>query len=178
MAGKIRASGWVGRSIRRVEDPALLRGQGTFTADLPATHRVKFVRSAVSCGRINGITRPERGMVFTAADLADVKPIIPILEKFDYVKIAQPILATDAVRFVGEPIVAVVAATEADAEDLAEDVVVDIEETPPVTDALSALAPDAPRVHTEAVNNVVVRGVVESPNLRSVKERAQRVDTL
>jgi carbon-monoxide dehydrogenase large subunit len=36
---------WVGRAIRRLEDPALVTGQGRFTADLPATHWVRFVRS-------------------------------------------------------------------------------------------------------------------------------------
>lgn len=41
---------WVGRSIRRLEDPALLTGRGRFTADLPATYRVRFVRSSVAAG--------------------------------------------------------------------------------------------------------------------------------
>ena len=36
---------WVGRAIRRLEDPALIKGQGRFTADLPAAHWVRFVRS-------------------------------------------------------------------------------------------------------------------------------------
>ena len=40
-----------------------------------------------------------------------MKPIIPALHKFGYVPVAQPVLATDVVRFVGEPIAAVVAAT-------------------------------------------------------------------
>jgi len=45
-----RGSGstWVGRSIRRVEDPALVAGRGRFTADLAATHWVRFVRSHVA----------------------------------------------------------------------------------------------------------------------------------
>ena len=41
---------WVGRAIRRVEDPALLTGQGRFTADLPAAHWVRFVRSPFAAG--------------------------------------------------------------------------------------------------------------------------------
>ena len=43
---------WVGRSIRRVEDPALVTGQGRFTGDLPAALWVRFVRSSVAAGRI------------------------------------------------------------------------------------------------------------------------------
>ena len=51
MSGHTREGGetaWVGRSIRRVEDPALVRGQGRFTADLPAALYVRFVRSTVA----------------------------------------------------------------------------------------------------------------------------------
>ena len=52
MSAPTKGSGfsWVGRSIRRVEDPALLMGRGRFTADLPATYRVRFVRSSVAAG--------------------------------------------------------------------------------------------------------------------------------
>src|SRR5215475_2978678 len=92
---------WVGRSIRRVEDPTLLTGQGRFTADLPAAHFVRFVRSGVAAGRIARITAPPGAMVVTASDLAAVKPIQPLLHKFSYVPISQPVLAADVVRFVG-----------------------------------------------------------------------------
>jgi carbon-monoxide dehydrogenase large subunit len=43
---------WVGRAIRRLEDPALLTGRGRFTADLPAAQWVRFLRSPVAAGRI------------------------------------------------------------------------------------------------------------------------------
>src|ERR1041384_1305216 len=95
-------SSWVGRAIRRLEDPALVTGQGRFTADLPAAHFVRFVRSAVASGRIARIAAPPGAMVVTAADLAAVKPIQPLLHKFNYVPISQPVLAADVVRFVGE----------------------------------------------------------------------------
>ena len=47
-------------------------------------------------------------MIVTAADLHAVKPIAPTLHKFGYVSVEQPVLATGFVRFVGEPIAAVV----------------------------------------------------------------------
>ena len=53
-----------------------------------------------------------------------------MLHKFNYVPISQPILAKDVVRFVGEPVAAVVAATREEAEDIADLVEVEIEETP------------------------------------------------
>ena len=161
MTGHARTDGgvtWVGRSIRRVEDSTLVTGQGRFTADLPAALWVRFVRSTVAAGRIVRVSAPEGAMVVTAADLAGVKAIRPMLHKFNYVPISQRVLAADVVRFVGEPVAAVVAPTAQEAEDLADLVEVEIETTPAVVDAPAALAPRAPLVHAEAVGNVVVEG--------------------
>ena len=102
---------WVGRAIRRLEDPALITGQGRFTADLPAVHWVRFVRSPVAAGIISKITAPKGATVITAADLKGVKKITPMLHKFNYKPVGQPILADSHVRFVGEPVAAVVAAS-------------------------------------------------------------------
>ena len=163
---------WVGRSIRRLEDPALLTGRGRFTADLPATYRVRFVRSAVAAGEIKKITVSDNAMVFTAADLAAVKPITPALHKFNYVAVAQPVLASGFVKFVGEPIAAVVAPSEAEAEDIADGVLVDIAEAVPVIDARAALADGAPTVHAEVGRNLVVEGKIETPGFAAAQEAA------
>src|SRR5579859_1664822 len=103
---------WVGRAIRRLEDPALVRGHGRFTADLPAAHWVRFVRSPVAAGRIVSINAPPNTLVIRADDLAGLKPIRPMLHKFNYRPIEQPLLAKDVVRFVGEPIAAAVRSEE------------------------------------------------------------------
>ena len=123
---------------------ALVTGQGRFTGDLPAALWVRFVRSPVAAGRIVRIAAPPGAMVVTAADLAAVKPIRPMLHKFNYVPVSQPVLAADVVRFVGEPVAAVVAPTAQEAEDIADLVEVEIATTPAVVDAGAALAPDAP----------------------------------
>src|SRR3989442_36081 len=82
---------WVGRSLRRFEDRALLLGRGRFTADTAhGAAIVRFARSPVARGRIRSIAKPEGALVFTAADLGDVKPIRPLLHRPDYVPIAQP----------------------------------------------------------------------------------------
>ncbi len=169
---------WVGRSIRRVEDPALLTGRGRFTADLPAAPRVRFVRSSVAAGRIEKIIVPDNAIVVTAADLAAVKPIAPALSKFGYVPVGQPVLASGVVRFVGEPIAAVVAASEAQAEDFADDVTVEIGETAPVVDGRAALAHGAPQVHAEAPHNLVDEGKVETPGFVAAQATAQRTVTI
>jgi aerobic carbon-monoxide dehydrogenase large subunit len=166
---------WVGRSLRRVEDPALLSGRGHFTADLPAAHRVRFVRSAVAAGRIEKITVPENATVITAAELAAVKLIAPALHKFGYVPIAQPVLANGVVRFVGEPIAVAIAPTEAEAEDIADAVAVDIAETAAVVDARLALADGAPAVHARAARNVAVEAKVETPGFAAAPAGAHRL---
>src|SRR5580698_7676634 len=138
---------WVGRAIRRLEDPALVTGRGRFTADLPATHWVRFVRSPVASGRIVRVSAPDGAQIVLAENLEGVRPIRPMLHKFNYQPIEQPVLAKDVVRFVGEPLAAVFAASNAEAEDIADQVEIDINELPSVVDARDALAADAPRVH-------------------------------
>src|SRR5207245_1016769 len=149
---------WVGRSLRRVEDPALLTGQGRFTGDLPAVKWVRFVRSPVAAGRNVRVVAPAGAMVVTAADITALRPIVPMLHKFKYAPIAQPILARDVVRFVGEPVAAVVADSREAAEDLADRVTIEVDETTPLVSATAALAAGAPAVHAEAPANVIVEG--------------------
>jgi aerobic carbon-monoxide dehydrogenase large subunit len=172
---KCSGRAWVGRAIRRLEDPALLAGRGGFTADLPAALRVRFVRSPVAAGRIERIVIPEGATVVTAADLTAVKPIMPALHKFGYVPIAQPVLASGCVRFVGEPIAAAIAASEAQAEDIADGVTVDIAASAAVIDARAALSDGAPLVHAQAARNLVVEGKVETPGFAAAQDAAHRL---
>ncbi len=153
---------WVGRSIRRVEDPALVAGLGRFTGDLQAKRWVRFVRSPVASGRIKSITAPPGSTVFTMTELAGVKPIRPMLHKFNYIPIEQPILADGVVRFVGEPVAAVVASSEEEAEDIVDLVELEIEEIAPLVDAKAAIAEGASAVHDIARANVVVEGKVKT----------------
>src|SRR4051794_17597512 len=154
---------WVGRSIRRVEDPALVSGNGRFTGDLLATHYVRFVRSSVASARITRVSAPEGVRVFAAVDLTDVKPIRPMLHKFNYVPVGQPSLANGVVRYVGEPVAVVIASSEEEAEDHADLVELELERLSPVVDAKDAIATGAPAVHSEAPGNVIVEGRVKTP---------------
>lgn len=176
MTAHTKGSGatWVGRSIRRLEDPALLVGQGRFTGDLPAAKWVRFVRSPVAAGRIKRIDKPDGATVVTAADLAAVKPIRPMLHKFNYIPVGQPILASDVVRFVGEPVAAVIAASEEEAEDLVDLVELEIEDTAPLVDARDAIAAGAPAVHAEAPANVIVEGRVKTPGFDAMRAGAHK----
>jgi aerobic carbon-monoxide dehydrogenase large subunit len=163
---------WIGRAMRRLEDPALVRGRGCFTADLAAAHHVRFVRSPVASGRILRVTAPDGAAIVTAADLAAARPIRPMLHKFDYRPIEQPLLAREVVRFVGEPVAAAYAATPAAAEDTAERVEIEIDEWPALAEARDALASDAPRVH--GAGNVVVDGRLETAEFDAALATAHR----
>ena len=180
MTAPTKGSGttWVGRAIRRLEDPALVTGQGRFTADLAAAHWVRFVRSPVAAGKIAKIDMPKGALVITAADLHDVKPIKPMLHKFDYKPVGQPILAETQVRFVGEPVAAVVAASEEEAEDIADQIGLAIDETAPVIDARAALEPGAPQIHAEAAGNVILEGKFKTPEFDGVWNGAHKIVTV
>jgi len=168
-------SSWVGRSIRRIEDPALVTGRGRFTGDLPAASVVRFVRSSVATGRILRVTAPEGATLITARDLAGMQPIRPMLHKFNYVPIAQPILADRVVRYVGEPIAAVIADSEEEAEDAVERVMVEIDEAAPIVDARTALAAGGSAVHDDAPSNVIVEGRVMTPGFDAARAAARTI---
>src|SRR5262249_53558656 len=175
-----RGSGmtWVGRAIRRLEDPALITGQGRFTADLPATHWVRFVRSPVAAGKLANVRIPTGAMVITAADLDGVKKIMPMLHKFSYKPVGQGPLADGVVRFTGEPIAAVLAPTAAEAEDIAERVEISIDETVAVSDARAALKSGAPQIHPEAPGNVILEGKVKTPDFDATWGIADKIVTM
>ena len=167
---------WVGRAIRRLEDPALVTGRGRFTGALAAAFHVRFMRSPVASGRIVRIAAPDGAKFLTAVELAGARPIRPMLHKFDYRPIEQPLLAKEVVRFVGEPVAAVYAASAAEAEDIADRVEIEIAELPSVADARDALSPDAPRVHE--TGNVVVDGRIKTAGFDATLAKAHRRITL
>ena len=172
---------WVGRSIPRFEDPALVRGEGRFTADLSATWRVRFVRSPVANGAASVATPPDwpgDAHLITLGDLGATGPIRPMLDGHGYVPIAQPLLSDGRVRYVGDLVAAVVARTEEIAEDLADRLDWTVEAATPVIDARQALTPGAPHVHASgnlASGNLVVHAAMETPGFRAAMAGADRV---
>jgi aerobic carbon-monoxide dehydrogenase large subunit len=138
---------FVGRSVRRLEDPPLVTGRGRFAADISFPHQLhmRVVRSAFAHGRIRTIdasaARKLSGVtaVWTADDVAHIPPIDFRLTRIEGLEAyRQPILARDVVRYVGEPVAAVFAEDPYLAEDAAELVEIDVEELAPV---LNAAAP-------------------------------------
>ncbi len=167
---------FVGQPIRRREDPALLTGRSRFVADLTAGCRaVAFARSPMASGLIRNVESPDGELVFTAKDLIGVGMVEPILHRPDYVRVPQPVLASERVNYVGEPVAVVVADSRHAAEDLAERVFVDLEPLEPVTSCATALVDTAPIVHPGASSNVVVSGVVDTGDVDAAFDAATEV---
>ncbi|MCC6777731.1 MAG: xanthine dehydrogenase family protein molybdopterin-binding subunit [Hyphomicrobiales bacterium] len=138
----------VGSPIERVEDPRLLRGRGTYVGDLQPDGllHAAILRSPIAHGRLQRIdataARALPGVVevLTAADVGHPVPLIPIRQHAvpEGEAYRQPVLATDKVRYVGEPLAVVVASDPAVAEDALELITLAIEELPAVADHLVA----------------------------------------
>src|SRR6266568_1243938 len=148
----------VGARVARKEDDRHLRGRGQFVGDMtmPGMREVAFLRSPVAHARITHVEVPDalRGKVFVASDLVGVKPIRAVSGLPGFKPSEQPILASGKVRHVGELIAACIAPTRAEAEDLAEQVIVEYDELPVVSDMLRARDPGAPLVHEQWGDNV------------------------
>ena len=158
-----------GKSVKRVEDDALLRGEGRFADNVPAPGQLHahFVRSPHPHARIAQIdtgaaaSMPGVVAILTGRDLLDagVKPI-PNSADFrrgDGSATVTPLhyaLPLDTVRFVGEAVVAVIAKTPLEARDAAERVDVDYAPLPAVVDAIAAVAPGAPPVLSDVADNI------------------------
>ncbi len=155
----------IGASIPCVEDDRHLCGQGEFVADLrlPGMQNLAFVRSPLAHARVRAICKPAgaENQVFTAADLAGAGPIVANSALPGFKPSAQHALATDRVHHVGEAVAVCVAPTRAAAEDLAEQVVLDLEELPAVSDMLAGREPGAPLLHPHWGDNVFLETRVD-----------------
>jgi carbon-monoxide dehydrogenase large subunit len=157
----------IGQPVKRSEDPTLVSGHGRYTDDinLPGQAYAVMVRSTVAHGVIRNIdTAAAKGMpgvltVLTGADLSaygGLKCNLPLKSRdgspIKYTP--RPALATDKVRFVGDPVACVVAETIAQAKDAAEAVMLDIDPLTPVMGAREAAQPGAPVLYDEVPDNV------------------------
>ena len=145
----------------RVENPPLLRGRGQFIDDLPVkagTLHAAILRSPhphaeiVSIDTAGALARPGVRAVVTGQDVAALTDplIVGFATAMQYYGIA-----VDRVRYVGEPVAVVCAASRYLAEDALDHIRVEYRPLPAVVDPIAATAPDAPVLHPAVGSNVV-----------------------
>ena len=158
----------IGQPVTRKEDARFLTGRGRYVADIDFVRQAHavFVFSPHAHARIRSIDKaaaeqlPSVFAVLTGKDweadgLGTLDPEV-MAEDMGGPKgfrTKRPPLAIDHVRYVGERVAVVIAATEAQARDAAELVSVDYEALPAVVRAEDAVRPGAPLIHEGAANN-------------------------
>lgn len=166
----------LGVSVKRREDPELLRGESKFTADivLPGMAHVAILHSPHAHAIIKGIDTSKAAAlpgvirVFTGADLAGaMMPMVCIWKPAGVESFFPPhpyglpggptALATDKVRFFGEWVAAIVAETREQAYAARDAIVVDYEVLPAVVTAEDALKPGAPQLHETVPGNLCAK---------------------
>lgn len=134
---------FIGSPIERTEDLRFLRGRGQYIGDIdrPGQWHAAIVRSSIAHGRLRSIdaedakSLPGVRAVITAKDMEGPVPTIPFRRPSpDIAPFAQPAIASDVVRYVGEPVAMVLADSAEIAEDAAQRVTVDIEHLDVVAD--------------------------------------------
>ncbi len=156
----------LGNRVVRVEDPKFLTTGGVYVDDvrdprLAGAGWVTYVRSSLAAARITGIDTsaaldsPGVLAVYTGADVDDLEPIPPEVNGLNPTML-RPWLAHDVVRFVGEPVAAVVTVNRYQGEDAAELVSVDYEPMPVVVRTADALR-DEVLLFPDAGTNVALR---------------------
>ena len=161
----------IGQPVPRSEDPTLVQGQGRYTDDvsLPKQAYAVILRSRYAHGNIRKIdTTAAKAMpgvlaIYTGADLSDgtygvLKTVMPIKGR-DGNPMKVPTryaLATDKVRFVGDPVACVIAETVYQGKDAAEAIELEIEPLPSVTTPREAVKQQAPQLYADVPGNVAV----------------------
>ena len=158
-------SNHVGRAMRRKEDPRLITGRGSYVDDINITGQLwaAWVRSPEAHAKIVSIdtsaAKAREGVraVFTNEDL-DMEAGLPMAWAPPGVEVNTPdhwVLAKDEVKHVGDPVALVVGEDRYAVVDAAEDVVVEYEPLPVVTDPEKALEEGSPLVHEKFGTNKV-----------------------
>jgi carbon-monoxide dehydrogenase large subunit len=155
----------MGASIKRREDPRFVTGKGNYTDDLklPGMTYAAFVRSPHANAKIRKVdtaqakAAPGVVAIFTGKDMTGVNSL-PCGWLLPDLKVpAHPPLATEAARYVGDPVAIVIAESQNAANDAADLVAVDWDVLPSVTSTERAAQSGAPQIHEVAPGNVAFK---------------------
>ena len=172
----------VGSRVKRREDPRLIQGHGTYVDDIKIVgmQHVAFKRSDLAHGRILSVDTTEAEAmpgvetVLTGAQIAEFIGPMPIGTPFPSPD--HRTVASDIVRYVGEPVAVVVASDRYVARDAADTIVVDYEPLPAVVDPEQAMTGQPTQIHADFENNLAVAlvpgGTGVSADLQTVDDSA------
>ena len=177
---------YVGQPVRRFEDHRLLTGQGSFVDDmkLPGLLHTVVLRSlhahaTIRSIDVSGANRlPGVVAVITAADIQDLDVHMPTRSSIDDVELTpprHPVLASDKVCYVGQAVALIIAEDPYTAADALEQVLVDYEVLPAVTDPYQAMEEGAAVIHSDLGSNVSLRTVSEGGDLDAAFAQADHV---
>src|SRR5262249_33187716 len=175
--------GWGGQSVRRKEDKRLLQGEGVFVDDVKrhGMGYLHFVRSPYAHAHMTSIdvsaaeAHPGVYGTLTGEEVASLTDPFFQIASVPGANVKDYALAVGKVRYVGEPIVAVVAETREAARDASELVEVEYEPLDAITDARHARNDGVPTIHEDAGGNLMWHGVYEWGDLDSAFADADHV---
>jgi carbon-monoxide dehydrogenase large subunit len=177
-------SSLIGASVKRVEDPRMVTGTGSYVDDvlLPETLHFSVVRSPYSHARIKkvdtyrALNSPGVVLVLTGEEFSKVVPSLPMLTPVPGLNSAPRLpLAVDKVRYVGEPVAVVLAESKYQARDGAEVVEVEYEPLPSITDMEEAVKETAPVIHEQFKTNVAYKTNLKTPGADKAFKEADRI---
>jgi carbon-monoxide dehydrogenase large subunit len=170
---------YIGKPMKRLEDGKLVRGQGQYLADIQLENllHVVLLRSPYAHARLGQIHTaqalqiPGVVAIYTAADLPEL--YAPAAAARDARLVFHPILARDTVRYVGEPVAAVVATSLAAAQDALLQISVDYDPLPACPTPLLAMQADP--LHPQLLTNIALQRTTTSGETSVAFEKAHRV---
>jgi carbon-monoxide dehydrogenase large subunit len=178
-----KPSGYIGRALKRVEDPRLIKGIATYVDDLQLAGVVHatMLRSPYAHAKINFIkTSAAKALagvigVFTGADVNDKCGLVPCASPMADQKMPKhTVLASDRVYFVGHPVAVVVAVDRYTARDALDLIEVGYDPLPVVADPEKALEKDSPLTHPDLGTNVAFNWTLANGDLDAAFAKADR----
>ena len=175
---------YIGRALKRVEDPRLIKGIATYVDDLalPGMLHAAILRSPYAHARINSVrteaARAARGVVgvFTGSNVNDKCGVVPCASPLPDSKIPRhTVLAGDRVYFLGHPVAVAVAGDRYSARDALDLIEVDYDPLPVVSDPEKALEKNSPLTHPEFGTNLAFTWSVANGDLDTAFKQADRV---
>lgn len=183
---------FIGKRVKRNEDPRLLTGQALFVDDveIPGMLHAAFLRSDYAHARLLSIDvsaarqRPGVVAVFTAEDMGDDwqpgPPLVsppPTAKDVIFHSRRQVPLVKDKVRHAGEAIAVVIAESRYIAEDAVEDIMVEFEPLEAVSDLEKSLQEGSPLVHDDLESNLAAHLLQQKGDYEAARDKADLVIT-